>query len=213
MILSIPTEGLLALAFVLLVVLAGAATPWLRRPPRPSPEAGRAGERRVQAVVGRSGLPAMHDVYLRTDSGATQIDHIVRAGRTIFILETKHFGGTCYGRAYERTWTHVNRGAKRRFYNPLLQNDGHVAAVRRAVGWGCRLRPYVVFSGSAAFPSGMPEGVLGLGELDDLLSRASRSRLPSLLGVLGWRKLERRAETAETAGNAHRRSLARAGAR
>lgn len=76
----------------------------------------------------------MHDVYLRTAGGATQIDHIVRAGRTIFILETKHFGGACFGRAHERTWTHVNRGAKRRFYNPLLQNDGHVAAVRRAVG-------------------------------------------------------------------------------
>lgn len=213
MIPHLPTEGLLLLAFVLLVLLAGAATPWSRRPPRPSPEAGRAGERRVQAVVGRSGLPAVHDVYLRTSSGATQIDHIVRAGRTIFILETKHFGGACYGRAYERTWTHVHRGAKRRFYNPLMQNDGHVAAVRRAVGWGCRLRPYVVFSGSATFPSGMPSGVLGLEDLDALLSRASGRRLPSLLGFLGWRRLERRIETAETAGNAHRRSLARAAER
>ena len=213
MIPTIPSEGLLLLAFLLLAVLAGAVTPWSRRPPKPSPEAGRAGERRVQAVVGRSGLPAMHDVYLRTPGGATQIDHIVRAGRTIFILETKHFGGACFGRPHERTWTHVNRGAKRRFYNPLLQNDGHVAAVRRAVGWGCRLRPFVVFSGSAAFPSGMPEGVLGLAELDELLSQASARRLPSLLGTLGWRRLQRRTETAETAGAAHRRSLARAGAR
>ncbi|MDE4914873.1 nuclease-related domain-containing protein [Methylobacterium sp. 092160098-2] len=209
------TEVTLPLALILLAVLgaclvAAAALPMGRKFPKPSPEAGRIGERRVIGVVSRTGLPALHDIYLRTSGGATQIDHVVRAGRTLFILETKHYSGACFGRPGERTWTQVSRGAKRRFYNPLLQNDGHVAAVRRAAGWGCRLRPLVVFTGSATFPAGMPAGVVDLPELDRLLARAARWRLPSLRGAVAWRRLQRRAETAGTAAGAHRRSLKRA---
>ncbi len=199
--------ALILLAVLGLCLLAAAATPMGRRFPKASPEAGRIGERRVVGVVARTGLPALHDIYLRTPGGATQIDHIVRAGRTLFILETKHYSGACFGRPGERTWTQVSRGAKRRFYNPLLQNDGHVAAVRRAAGWGCRLRPLVVFTGSATFPAGMPAGVIDLPELDRLLAKAARWPVPSLRGALAWRRLQRRAEKAETAADAHRRSL------
>lgn len=202
--------GILLLAALALLLLAAAATPMGRRFPKPSPEAGRIGERRVIGVVLRSGLPAMHDVYLRTPRGATQIDHIVRSGRTLFVIETKHMAGACFGRVGERTWTQVSRGAKRRFYNPLLQNDGHVAALRRAAGRGCRIRPLVVFTGSAVFPAGMPAGVVDLPELDRILTRSARWKLPSLRGAVAWRRLERRAETVETAGDAHRRSLRQA---
>lgn len=192
--------GILLLATLVLLLLAAAATPIGRRFPKPSPEAGRIGERRVIGVVLRTGLPAMHDVYLRTPKGATQIDHIVRCGRTIFVVETKHYAGACFGRTGERTWTQVSRGAKRRFYNPLLQNAGHVAAVRRAVGRGCRIVPIVVFTGSAVFPSGMPSGVVDLPEFDRILTRSARWLLPSLLGALAWRRLGRRCEREETAG-------------
>ena len=202
--------GFFLLAALAILLLAAAAMPIRRRFPKPSPEAGRIGERRVIGIVSRSGLPALHDVYLRTPRGATQIDHIVRSGRTLFIIETKHLAGACFGRTGERTWTQVSRGAKRRFYNPLLQNDGHVAAVRRVAGRGCRIRPLVVFTGSAVFPSGMPDGVVDLPGLDRILARSARWRLPSLRGAVAWRRLERRAETAETAGGAHRQSLRQA---
>ena len=54
---------------------------------------GRKGEAGVGAALARLRLLALHDVVLADDRGVTQIDHLVRAGDGIVVIETKTYAG------------------------------------------------------------------------------------------------------------------------
>ena len=93
--------------------------------------------------------------------GTTQIDHILVSPSAVFLIETKEMNGWIFGSPGQQQWTQSfmadrwsrKAGLKSRqfkFYNPLLQNEGHAKAL---VGLGIvdhwRLRPIVIFVGDA----------------------------------------------------------------
>lgn len=100
------------------------------------PSKGKAGEKTVARKLSR--LPkdeykVLNNIMLTTPKGTTQIDHIVISTYGIFVIETKNYNGWIYGGEESECWTQNIYGHKHQFYNPILQNAGHVRTLRRTL--------------------------------------------------------------------------------
>lgn len=103
----------------------------------------------------------LNDVMLPSGRGTTQIDHILVSPGGVFLIETKDMNGWVFGSPGQKQWTQtfmagrwsrmVAIKSKRfKFYNPLLQNEGHAnALVNLGIAKIWWLRPIVVFVGDA----------------------------------------------------------------
>ena len=57
----------------------------------------------------------------------TEIDNLFITQKGIFVLEIKNYGGWIFGNEKDRYWTETfPNGKKVRFFNPVLQNRGHI---------------------------------------------------------------------------------------
>lgn len=102
----------------------------------------------------------LENVTLPTRSGTTQIDHVFVSKYGIFVVEVKNMNGWIFGDEENRVWTQTLRGKKYKFQNPLIQNAGHVRAVRAATGLPTRsVISVVAFVGDAQLKTDMPENV------------------------------------------------------
>lgn len=101
--------------------------------------------------------------------GDSQIDHLVinEDKHIIFVIETKHWGGTITGKHNCKDWTQEYKGKVEVLNNPMLQNQRHCRAVRnRWVGY--EVVNVIVFTCSKDFPR--YKGVIGIDELLDYIS-------------------------------------------
>jgi hypothetical protein len=158
---------------VVLFLLVSGISAFLRSRKSAAEIKGAEGERKVAAEIKRLGLTALHDVYLPSKHGTTQIDHIAQAGNTIIVIETKNYRGTILGTASDYQWRQsFRKGKSTPFLSPILQNKGHVDAVKANVAPGADVRSLVVMAGKAKFPKGKPEGVVTLDEAADWIRKA-----------------------------------------
>lgn len=77
-----------------------------------------------------------HDLYIRKPSGEyTQIDLAVATRAGIIVFEVKHYSGWIFGDEHQQYWTQVLAYGreKNRFYNPVMQNAGHLQAIRNCL--------------------------------------------------------------------------------
>ncbi len=100
------------------------------------PSKGKVGEKVVAGKLDR--LPkdqyrVLNNVTIPTPKGSSQIDHLVVSLYGIFVIETKNYNGWIYGGEYAEYWTQNIYGNKYKIYNPILQNAGHVRALRRVL--------------------------------------------------------------------------------
>lgn len=74
----------------------------------------------------------IHNCYVPTDSGYTEIDFILLHETGIYVVESKNFSGWIFGGEQSKYWTQVMAGGKtkNRFFNPVLQNAGHIKALK-----------------------------------------------------------------------------------
>lgn len=161
--------------FVVAILLVGvlALIKVFRRRPTLAEIKGKYGEKQVAMVISSLGFPVLHDAYLPSTNGTTQIDHIVRVGNSIAVIETKNLSGVIYGSDRDKNWRQVFvRGHHHPLFNPLLQNAIHEKAVRAIVGSDADIRPIVVMAGSARFPKGIPAGVVPIKDLKQWLRLA-----------------------------------------
>ncbi len=105
--------------------------------------------------------PLVNNVMLPSGTGTTQIDHILISPCAVFLIETKDMNGWIFGGPGQKHWTQVLladrwsrklgvKSRKFRFYNPLLQNEGHAKAlVKLGIVDRQQLRPIVVFIGDS----------------------------------------------------------------
>jgi hypothetical protein len=131
------------------------------------------GEKAVRSLLAANGIEHIHDVYLPSRNGVTQVDHLALAGGSILVIETKNYEGSIYPQHGTIEWTQALAGGKvkNRFQSPLLQNLGHVRAVRSLVAPFGSIEGLVVFAGGASFPKGIPDGVVTIGALSRELRR------------------------------------------
>lgn len=93
----------------------------------------------------------LNDVIIPTPNGSSQIDHLVVSVFGIFVIETKNYSGWILGAEHAEYWTPNIYGKKYKIYNPILQNAGHVRALRRILKdfEPLPILPIVAFSGKA----------------------------------------------------------------
>lgn len=90
---------------------------------------GNAGEKKIKDIL--KGLPrcciVINDVILKTQTGTTQIDHIIVSPFGIFVIETKNHTGIIFGTDNTQYWTQaLYNGVHKMFFNPVIQNMGHI---------------------------------------------------------------------------------------
>ena len=101
---------------------------------------GTLGERKVANTVERALYDSvneyytLNDVMFRTDFGTVQIDHIAIIPQGLLVIETKNYSGWIFGNEHSKYWTQVIYKDKHKFYSPIKQNNGHIAALRNVLG-------------------------------------------------------------------------------
>lgn len=71
--------------------------------------------------------------YGSDDSRSTEIDHLLITNGGIFVIETKGLTGKILGKDSDEIWTQIkdNYESTKTFKNPVIQNDGHIKALKR----------------------------------------------------------------------------------
>lgn len=92
------------------------------------------------------------NVYVPKDDGTTtEVDVIMLHEAGIYVFESKNFSGWIFGRERDSQWTQMlNKRTKKKFFNPIWQNKGHVAALQKVLVNKevdpSTFRAYIVFS-------------------------------------------------------------------
>jgi uncharacterized protein YraI len=77
-----------------------------------------------------------HDLYLKKNNGKfTQIDLVAVTDVGIIVFEVKDYSGWIYGKGNQSQWTKVLAYGKEkyRFYNPIMQNNKHIAELKKSL--------------------------------------------------------------------------------
>lgn len=101
-----------------------------------SPERGTEAERRLIIKMLKKGVhpkAIFHDLYLQKKNGEySQIDIVVATPQGLIAIEVKDYSGWIFGNERQKYWTQIlNYGKEKyRFYNPIMQNAGHIKALQ-----------------------------------------------------------------------------------
>lgn len=96
-------------------------------------------ERRVILKLLKAGInpkAIFHDLYIKKPNGEyTQVDLAVATRTGIIVFEIKDYSGWIFGNEHQRYWTQTLAYGKEkhRFYNPVMQNAGHIRAIRQCL--------------------------------------------------------------------------------
>ena len=81
-------------------------------------------------------LPGHHhlvtNLYLpKKRGGTTELDLVFICETGLYVIESKNYSGWIFGSEKARYWTQVlNKNHKERFFNPIMQNAGHITALK-----------------------------------------------------------------------------------
>lgn len=99
---------------------------------------GEESERKVILNLLKEGInpkAIFHDLYIQKPNREyTQIDVAVATKAGIIVFEVKDYSGWIFGNEHQKYWTQILAFGKEkhRFYNPVMQNYGHIQAIRIA---------------------------------------------------------------------------------
>lgn len=120
---------------------------------------GERSERKVVLDLIKMGIDPraiFHDLYIQKPSGEyTQVDIAVATRAGIIVFEVKDYSGWIFGNEHQRYWTQILAYGKEkhRFYNPVMQNAGHIQAIRKRLPHnpGIPIYSVIVFFGNSEF--------------------------------------------------------------
>ena len=102
----------------------------------------------------------IRNVTLPTNTGTTQVDHIIVSKYGIFVVETKNMTGWIFGSPNQKTWTQQIYKHKNKFQNPLRQNYKHVKTLASLLSLeDNKFYSLIIFIGGSTFKTEMPENV------------------------------------------------------
>lgn len=120
---------------------------------------GERSERRVILELLKEGInprAIFHELYIRKPNGEfTQVDLAVATRAGIIVFEVKDYSGWIFGNEHQKYWTQILAYGreKHRFYNPIMQNAGHIQAIRHSLPQnpGIPIYSVIVFFGNSEF--------------------------------------------------------------
>ncbi len=131
----------------------------------------RLGRRRIRKILTEKSANVLDDFILPGSyGGLTHIDHAVLTSGGILCIQTKHYNGIVFGNADEPQWTNVDGVHKRKFLNPLIQNEGRSRALKKIMP-DVPVANLVVFTGSVQFASPLEKNVIHIRDLRNYIAR------------------------------------------
>lgn len=131
----------------------------------------RIGELRIRRVLHARSKDVMHDFILPgAYGGLVKIDHAILTAGGVLCIQTKHYNGIVFGGEEEPQWTNVDGTMRRRFLNPLIQNEGRTRAMQKALP-EVPVANLVVFTGRVEFPTPPPKNVIRVSQLDSFIAK------------------------------------------
>jgi hypothetical protein len=132
---------------------------------------GRIGTLRIRRALEARSPDVLHDFILPgAYGGLTKIDHAILTAGGVLCIQTKHYSGIVFGGEEEPQWTNVDGTLRRRFLNPLIQNEGRTRALQNVVP-DVPVANVVVFTGTVDFPTPPPKNVMHVGDLDSFIAK------------------------------------------
>lgn len=131
----------------------------------------RVGALRIRRALDARSPDVLHDFILPgAYGGLTKVDHAILTAGGILCIQTKHYNGIVFGGKDEAQWTNVDGTLRRRFLNPLIQNEGRTRALQNVVP-DVPVANVVVFTGSVDFPTPPPKNVMRVADLDSFIAK------------------------------------------
>lgn len=129
------------------------------------------GTLRIRRALHRRSPDVLHDFILPgAYGGLTKIDHAILTAGGILCIQTKHYNGIVFGGEDEAQWTNVDGTIRRRFLNPMIQNEGRTRALQKVVP-DVPVANLIVFTGNVEFPTPPPKNVIGVSQVDGYISK------------------------------------------
>ena len=131
----------------------------------------RIGRRRIRKILNARSADVLEDFILPgAYGGLTHIDHAILTSGGILCIQTKHYNGVVFGDADEPQWTNVDGIHRRKFLNPMIQNEGRRRALQNVVP-EVPVASVIVFTGSIQFTSPLASNVIHVRDLDTFIAR------------------------------------------
>ena len=131
----------------------------------------RIGKWRIRSALAKRSPDTLHDFILPgAYGGLARLDHAVLTAGGILCIQTKHYSGVVFGGEDEAQWTNVDGTRRRRFLNPIIQNEGRRRALQKVVP-DVPVANLVIFTGSVEFASPPPKNVIHLDQLESYIAR------------------------------------------
>jgi hypothetical protein len=129
------------------------------------------GQFRIRRALEKRSPNVLHDFIIPgAYGGLARIDHAILTAGGILCIQTKHFNGIVFGDEDEPQWTNVDGVQRRRFLNPLIQNEGRTRALRQVVP-EVPVDNLVIFTGSVEFTTAPPANVIHVSRLESYIAR------------------------------------------
>ena len=129
------------------------------------------GTRRIHRVLLGRSKDVMDDFLLPgAYGGLTRIDHAILTSGGILCIQTKHYNGIIFGDSNEPQWTNVDGIHRRKFLNPLIQNEGRTRALQKAVP-DVPVANLIVFTGDVNLTSATEKNVIHVRNLDSYIAK------------------------------------------
>lgn len=131
----------------------------------------RIGKRRIRRILRQKSREVLEDFILPgAYGGLTKIDHAILTSGGIICIQTKHYNGVVFGGPDEPQWTNVDGIRRRKFLNPMIQNEGRTRALQKAVP-KVPVANLVVFTGSVQFTSPLEKNVIHVRDLNSYIAK------------------------------------------
>ncbi len=132
---------------------------------------GRIGAFRIRRALQARSPDVLHDFILPgAYGGLVKIDHAILTAGGILCIQTKHYNGIVFGAEDEPQWTNVDGTLRRRFLNPIIQNEGRTRALQNVVP-DVPVDNVVIFTGNVDFPTPPPKNVIRAHRLDSFIDK------------------------------------------
>ncbi len=129
------------------------------------------GKHRMRKILNSHSANIIEDFILPgAYGGLTHIDYAILTSGGILCIQTKHYNGVVFGEAKEPQWTNVDGVNRRKFLNPLIQNEGRSKALQKVVP-KVPIASLVVFTGSVQFTSVLEKNVVHIRDLNAYIAK------------------------------------------
>ncbi len=129
------------------------------------------GQFRIRAALSKRSPDVLHNFIVPgAYGGLAKVDHAILTAGGILCIQSKHYNGVVFGGEDEPQWTNVDGVKRRRFLNPLIQNEGRALALRKVVP-DVPVANLIIFTGSVEFTTPPPSNVIHVDQLESYVAK------------------------------------------